>query len=729
MRGFMIGLSHAMQRHRWLVIAAWVVLVAFSIPFSQRDNENLSAGLSGIEGTQSQTVQNAMDAGDFGSAGEPGAGVVVEPARGATPQQVEAAVTRIQDAARTTQDAVPLSGDDLRDAQEEAQLGRPFIVAVKFRTTQADSVSDVEDLIETLDAGEVRDGVTLYVVGQSALQAEQIDESNGSADTASAVSIPVILIMLLAAFGALVASLVPLVFGFSAVVVTGMAIFFLSKSLTISIFATSLSAMIGLAVAVDYSLFILMRYREELTKGKTRTDALAEAMSTSAVAVMFSGTTVIVSLLGLLLVPNATVRSMALGAVIVVAVALLGAVSLLPAMIGVLHRWVDEPGAVGRALARATAGMRGDPARGRPPFWERWAIGATKRPWVTVVGVLVVLLTLAYPFLKITLNESTVLQLPADNQARVGTDLAAQIAGPGSTAPSIVMVAFDRGVVTDSENQQALAVVQRDLGSDRAVARVQGPMPGGDDEKVIYSVTLTSNPESDEAKDAIKRIRTQLDDSSAARVSAISIGGQTASEVDFRDSISDSMGKIIVFILVVSFLVLVVLLRSLVLPIVGVAMNVLCVGAAYGVLVAVFQWGWLPGLGLTDFGFVNSVVLPLLLAVVFGLSMDYQVFLLTRIRERYLAGERTADAARSGTGVAGHTIAAAAIIMVSVFVVFTIFGVPTIQAAGLGAAVAVAASAALVQLAFMPALMTLLGDRVWWLPRWMDRALPRVELE
>jgi uncharacterized membrane protein YdfJ with MMPL/SSD domain len=718
-RRFMIGLSHAMQRRRWLVIAAWVALVAFSIPFSQRDNENLSAGLSGIEGTQSQTVQDAMDAGDFGSAGDPGAGVVVQPARGATAQQVEAAVTRIQDAVRTTQDAVPLSDDDLRDAQEEAQAGRPFIVAVKFRTTQADSVSDVQDLIDTLDAGDVRDGVTLYVVGQSALQAEQIDESNGSADTASAVSIPVILIMLLAAFGALVAALVPLVFGFSAVVVTGMAIFFLSKSLTISIFATSLSAMIGLAVAVDYSLFILMRYREELSKGKDRGDALAEAMSTSAIAVMFSGTTVIVSLLGLLLVPNATVRSMALGAVIVVAVALLGAATLLPAIIAAVHRGIDKPGRIGHALSRLS----------RPGFWTRWGVAVTRRPWVTVVGVLAVLLLVAYPFVKITLNESTVLQLPEDNQARVGTDLAAQIAGPGSTAPSIVMVAFDRGVVTDAENQQALGVVQSDLRSDRAVFRVQGPMPGGDDRKVIYSVQLTSNPESDQAKDALKRIRTQLEDSAAARSSDISIGGQTASEVDFRESISDSMGKIILFILVVSFLVLVVLLRSLILPIVGVAMNVLCVGAAYGVLVAVFQWGWLPGLGLTDFGFVNSVILPLLLAIVFGLSMDYQVFLLTRIRERYLAGERTADAARSGTGVAGHTIAAAAAIMVAVFVVFTVFGVPTIQAAGLGAAVAVAASAALVQLAFMPALMTLLGDRVWWLPRWMDRALPRVELE
>lgn len=728
MRRFMIGLSHAMQRRRWLVIGAWIVLVAFSIPFSQRDNDNLSAGLSGIDGTQSQTVQDALDAGDFGAAGTPQAGIVVEPASGATTQQVEAAVTRIQDAARTTANA-ELTSENLAAAQQEAQAGQPFIVPVLMTTTQADSVTVAENLIDALHAGQRRDGVALYVVGQSALQAEQIDESNGSADTASAVSIPVILILLLAAFGALVAAFVPLVFGFAAVVVTGMAIYFLSQSITISIFATSLSAMIGLAVAVDYSLFILMRYREELGRGRDRGDALAEAMSTSAVAVMFSGTTVIVSLLGLMLVPNATVRSMALGAVIVVAVALLGAATLLPALIASLHRFVDEPGAVGRALARATARLRGDRATGRPGFWERWAAAVTRRAWLTVAGTLVVLALLAYPFLSITLNESTVLQLPADNQARVGTEKAAAIAGPGSTGPTLVMVAFDRGVMSDPENQQALATVQDDLRSDRAVAQVQGPQPGGKEEKALYSVQLTSNPESDAAKDAVGRIRTQLADSSASDVSVISVGGQTATEVDFRTSVSDSMWKIVLFILVASFVVLLALLRSLILPLVGVAMNVLCVGAAYGVLVAVFQWGWLPGLGLTDFGFVNSVILPLLLAVVFGLSMDYQVFLLTRIRERYMAGERTADAARSGTGVAGHTIAAAATIMVGVFVVFTIFGVPTIQAAGLGSAVAVAASAALVQLSFMPALMTLLGDRIWWLPRWLDRMLPRIELE
>ena len=715
----MIALSHLVRRNRWVVIALWVVLVAISVPFSQKDNEHLSAGLSGIGGTQSQTVQNALDAGDFGAAGDPQAGIVLDgSAARATPQQYAAAVARVQDAARSTAQAT-LTSRSLQQAQQQAQLGRPFVMGVQVDTSQSQAVPVVQDLIDALDAGTAKDGVTSYVVGQSSLQAEQIDESNGSADLASLVSIPVILILLLATLGALVAAVLPLIFGFSAVVVTGMIIYFLSQSLTISIYATSLSAMIGLAVAVDYSLFVLMRYREELGRGRDREGALAEAMSTSTVAVMFSGTTVVVSLLGLMLVPNATVRSMALGAVIVVAVALLGAATLLPALITVLGRSVER-NRFRRAARAADAG---------PSFWQRQTARATARPWLTVGGVLVLLLLVAYPFLKISLNENSVLQLPADNQARVGTEKAQQIAGPGSTGPSVVLLAFDRGTLADASNQQALGAVADTLNSDRAVASVSDAVPSTDQTQAFYNVVLTTDPESDASKSAVKRIRTQLAGTQAASVAAIAVGGQTATEVDFRDSISSSMWKIVLFILVASFVVLLALLRSIVLPIVGVAMNVLCVGAAYGVLVAIFQWGWLPALGLTNFGFVNSVILPLLLAVVFGLSMDYQVFLLTRVRERVGAGESTADAARSGTAIAAHTIAAAATIMVAVFVVFTIFGVPTIQAAGLGAAVAVTASALLVQLAFMPSLMVLLGERTWWLPRWLDRILPRIELE
>jgi RND superfamily putative drug exporter len=721
----MIGLARVVRRLRWVAIAAWIVLVAASAPFASNDDDNLSAGFSGVEGSESQTVQNALDGGDFGVAGDPQIGAVIEPGPDATAQDTEDAVGRVQRAAQQT-DSVTLTSDNLQQAQEQAQAGQPLIVPLRIDTSLGDSIGPTQDLADAVDAGTSRERVTVYVVGQSALQAEQVDESSGSADVASAVSVPVILILLLGAFGALVAALVPLALGFAAVIVTGMVIYFLSSAITISIFATSLSAMIGLAVAVDYSLFILMRYREELARGKEREAAIETAMGTSAIAVMFSGATVIVSLAGLFLMPNSTVRSMALGAIIVVAVALLGAATLLPALIDVLGRSVDHRARAGRALSALAQRLR---PRATTAFWAGQAARVTRRPWLTIAAGLVVLLAVAYPVTKMSLNESTVLQLDADDQARVGTSLAAQIAGPGSSGPTAVLVGLDSGMVSGSANQQTLGQVQSTIQADGGVASVNGPQPSQDGREALYSVVLKADPESDRAKSTVKRLRNQLAASPATERAAIDVGGETASEVDFRDSISDSMWQIVVFILVVSFLILMTLLRSLVLPIVGVAMNVLCVGAAYGVLVAVFQWGWLPGLGFEDFGFVNSVILPLLLAVVFGLSMDYQVFLLTRVRERHLKGDSTADAARAAVAVTGPTIASAALIMVGVFLVFVIFGVPTIQAAGLGAAVAVAASALLVQLAFMPALIALLGDRVWALPRWLDSVLPRIELD
>jgi RND superfamily putative drug exporter len=348
---------------------------------------------------------------------------------------------------------------------------------------------------------------------------------------------------------------------------------------------------------------------------------------------------------------------------------------------------------------------------------------------LTVGAVLVVLLVLAYPLLHIDLNESTLLQLPKDNQARVGTTLAGQIAGPGSTGPTLVLVQFDSGTITTLANQQALGEVQAVLSGQPSVAQVKGPQPSTDGAAALYSVPLKYYAESDQAKSAVEVMRDQLAASPAAAVAQISVGGLAASEVDFRNSIADSMWEIVVFILGTSFLILLVLLRSLVLPLIGVAMNVLCVGAAYGIQVAIFQWGWLPFLGFQDFGFVNSVILPLLLAIVFGLSMDYQVFLLTRIKERAELGMSAREAAREGAGVAAHTVAAAATIMIGVFVVFVIFGVPTIQAAGLGAAIAVAASAFLVQLAFMPALIVLIGDRTFWIPAWLHHVLPRIGQE
>lgn len=705
-----------MRRHRRLVIAAWIVVVGVSIPFARSSSERLTSGLSGVKGSQSNAVQSALDEGQFGAAGRPQMSVVIQPQQGAGPQAVEGAISEAQRAAKQTGDVV-LSQESVAAARSQARSGTPVIMSLAVAEPLSKSVDPAQQFIERLDPGVQRGGTTTYVIGQPALQAEQSEESKSGTDAAATVSTAAMLILLLAIFGAILAAIIPLLLGFCAVAVTGMAIYLLAGSLSISIYATSLAAMIGLAVAVDYTLFILLRYREEIAGGATPQAASDRASGTSAVAVMFSGTTVIVSLAGLLLMPNATVRSMALGAIIVVAVALLGAASLLPALIALFGDSVARPGRIGRALSRVAAAWR---RPGHTPLSQRLTTIVTARPAFTIAGVLLLLLVVAYPTVKINLDEAALKQLPADNQARVGTELAGQIAGEGSTSPTLVMLAFDSGTVEEPGNSQALGEVKSTLSAQPYVAKVAGPQPSTDKTSALFSVQLRYYAESAPAEEAVEELRGLMGRSPAASVSAISVGGLTATQIDFNDSISQSMWKIVVFILLASFLILLVLLRSLLLPIVGVAMNVLCVGAAYGVDVAIFQWGWLPFLGFQDYGFVDSVILPLLLAIVFGLSMDYQVFMLSRIREQ---GTSAKAAARAGAAAAAHTIVSAATIMVTVFLIFVIFGVPTIQAAGLGAAVAVATSALLVQLAFMPALIVLIGERAWWLPRWLDRAL------
>ncbi len=732
MHRLMLALSHFTRRFKWPIMVVWILLVAFSIAFARKADEHLVSGFSGSKGSQSKVVQESFDSGDFGSAGRPNVGVIVNPEEGSTPQQRVAAVDRVNKAASETKDVVPLSDADLQNAQQEAELqAQPFNIPLQINASQNEAVKVTQDLSDKLNPGDVEDGVVFYFVGQSALQAAQAQLASKSVDKASAAGFPAMLIVLLLVLGSLVAALLPLLLGFAAISVTLMAVFFLSQAVSMSVFVPSLAAMIGLGVGVDYSLFILLRYREDLNLGKDRSAAMAKALSTSAVAVTFSGLTVMLSLAGLFLMQNSTIRSMAFGAIIVVAVAVMGANTLLPSVISAIGRPVEQHGPFGRTLARIGSKRRGGGrgTDGSESIWERFARWATLRPALKISAVVLVLLVVSYPATKIDLDSSTVLQLPTDNQARIGSNKAAELAGPGSTAPTAVMVAFNQGTVNDSANQATLGEVKKTVEEGPGVAKTQGPQPSGNEASAVYSVTLDSDPESPQAKDDVKTMRSNLEHSSAAKSSIISVGGETASEIDFNDSISSTMWKIFLFIVILSYLLLTVLLRSMVLPLIGVLMNILCVTAAYGVLVAIFQWGWLPGLGFEKLGFVDAIIMPLLLAIVFGLSMDYQVFLLTRVREHHNSGESTREAALSATATSTRAIIGAATIMVAVFVMFIIFGVHTIQAASLGAAVAIGFSALVVQLVFMPSLITLLGDKVWWMPDWAKRILPEIKLE
>jgi uncharacterized membrane protein YdfJ with MMPL/SSD domain len=339
-----------------------------------------------------------------------------------------------------------------------------------------------------------------------------------------------------------------------------------------------------------------------------------------------------------------------------------------------------------------------------------------------------VLLILSIPVLSLTTGNGALKQFAPGDDARVGAELATEATGGGSD-PVRVLVSFEDGTLADRANAAAVRDFARRAGEDAQVRGVAPAVPSGD--RALVDLEPAEGAESQQTLDLIHRLRDQIAPASAlAGTATVEIGGESARIEDSRVQINGSMWKIIGFVLAFSFVVLVVMLRSLLLPLKAVLMNLLSIGAAYGVLVAVFQWGWLEGLlGLQELGALDTLTPPLVLAVVFGLSMDYEVFLLSRIKERYEVHGDNRRAVAEGLASSAGTITSAALIMVSVFAVFVLTGVPSIQQLGLGTAVAIALDATLVRLVLVPAAMELMGRWNWWLPGWLDRILPHVGLE
>ena len=733
MQAAMDRLASFLERRRWFVLGAWLALLLAVAPFAAKQTEHLTSGGFEVPGSQSQAVDRNL-----------------ERFAGAQREYMAVVVARRGDgdaaAVRRELDRVAA----LAERQENAQV-EPRALAVAKRGAGDASIAvlplDVSgNQDETADlAVDLRDeliespipGTQPYFVGQQALWAGMQELTKEDLESAERIGFPVVLLILLAVFGSLAAASLPLALGFVSVAVTGAAIFFLSRLTPMSVFVTNVASMIGIGVAVDYSLFVLARYREEVRAGRPPVDARRTSLRTSGLAVAFSGVTVILSLAGLWLVDSTTIRSMAMGAIIVVAVSILAAVTLLPVLMRLFGRRVYERGRIARGLARFSTlqrrrrRRRGSTAPGAaaaPGFWERWTLRVTRRPWAAALGSAAVLIVLALPALTLDFGNGALRQFPEGNDTREGAELAARELGPGSSGPTQVIADLDSGRVSDPGNRAALRAYGAELSRDPEVASVAPPRVSADGRSALFVVVPRHDPESDRVDALVDRLR--ADSGALTGVAEVDVGGATAFNSDFTELVSGSMWKILLFVLVFSYLVLFVLLRSVLLPLKAVLVNLLSVGAAYGVLVAVFQWGWLDGvLGFESLGYVNAMTPPFLLAIVFGLSMDYEVFLLSRIRERYDATGDTTRAVAEGLRASAATISSAALIMVAVFAVFAGTGTPSIKEIGLGLSVAIALDATLVRLILVPASMEIMGRWNWWLPERVARVLPRAAFD
>ena len=725
-------LAGFLERRRWLVLAAWLLLLLAALPFAAKQTDHLTSGGFEVPGSQSQVVSENITR--FEGAQRDQLAAVLARREGGSAADVRTQVDRV---ARIAADLphVELTPEAAARAKRDAASASITVVPLVPKGDRDQTADMAVDFRDELRNG-AHGAVEPHLVGQQALWAGMQDLTKEDLESAERIGFPVVLIILLAVFGSLAAATLPLALGFASVMITGAIIFFLSQATPMSVFVTNIASMIGIGVAVDYSLFVLARYREEIRGGASREDARRVALRTSGLAVAFSGITVMLSLAGLYLVHSTTIRSMAMGAIIVVAISILAAVTLLPVLMSLLGRRAYARGRLAVVFGLVVRLVRTRPRRRgstraaarRAGFWERWTAAVTRRPWVSALATGGVLLALAIPALSLDFGNGALRQFPEGNETRVGAELAAHATGPGASGPVQAIAELNAGQVSDDANRAALASYVAELRNDPEVAQVTEPQPSRDGRAALITALARHDPESPQAEALVDRLRAHP--GALDGVADVQVGGATAFNADFVDLVSGSMWKILLFVLVFSYLVLFLLLRSVLLPLKAVVMNLLSVAAAYGVLVMVFQYGWFDGLlGYDSLAYVNAMTPPFLLAIVFGLSMDYEVFLLSRIRERYDATGDTTRSVAEGLRASAGTISSAALIMVAVFGVFAGTGTPSIKEIGVGMSVAIALDATLVRLILVPATMEIMGRWNWWLPRRIDRVLPHAGFE
>ena len=548
------------------------------------------------------------------------------------------------------------------------------------------------------------DGLTAELGGEAAmLNGEKSSGKEG-------IGVLLALVILVVVFGTLVAALVPIVLALVGVAVGISSIALLAGALDISTAAPTFGALIGLGVGIDYSLFIVSRYRENRAAGQGNGQALSAAMGSSGTAVFFAGGTVIVSMAALALTGVGFLTSIGLATSLVVLFAMATALTLLPALLSLLGDRIDSGRIVGR---------RRSPKPAEATAWWRLAHRIAARPWPYLVAASMLLLMLAAPALSLKTGWPNAGDNPRSTTERRAYDLLTDGFGPGFNAPLLV-VADLKGTGLTAADVPELA--QR-LVADPGIAQVSTPQVSANGDTVVLMTLPTTGPADPATAGTVERIR-------ANAPTGVSVTGPTATTLDLDQQLSDKLPLFVGGILLTSFLLLMIVFRSVTVPLKAAVMNLLSIGAAYGVVVAVFQWGWLGGLFGLDQTFLIASPFPLLFfAVLFGLSMDYEVFLVSRIREAYLATGDTAESVARGLAATGRVITSAALIMVVVFLGFVTDPSPFVQMIGLGLATAIAIDATVVRMILVPATMTLMGKANWWLPGWLDRLLPHLSIE
>ncbi|MER6738984.1 MMPL family transporter [Streptomyces puniciscabiei] len=594
------------------------------------------------------------------------------------------------------------------------------IATYKVAATKLDDKAH-NALTDALDHSR-RSGLTVEAGGDA------VKLEAGTGGSAEGIGILVSALVLVLTFGSMIAAGMPLLTALIGVAIGTSAITALGSTLGLSTTTTTLAMMLGLAVGIDYALFVISRYRSELSEGHERRDAAARAVGTAGTAVVFAGLTVIIALAGLAVVNVPMLTKMGLTAAGTVAIAVLIAITLVPALLGfapikVMPR-AERRRFYGKPLsARQQRKADKRAARGKPNLGSRWATFVVRRPLTVLLVGVAGLGALALPAADMQLGLPSEGTYAKDTTQRKAYDMLSESFGAGFNGPLTVTVQAE-------DTAAAAARVGKQLAGIKNVALVSPATTNPKRDTAIITVVPKTGPQDHATEELVRTIRGMKADFRSADGASVLVTGQTALYIDFSKTLDDALLPYLGLVVGLAFLLLMLVFRSVLVPLKAALGFLLSVGAALGAVVAVFQWGWLAkSFGIHQQGQIMSTLPIFMIGVVFGLAMDYEVFLVARMREAYVHGASPSDAVVSGFRYGGRVVTAAAIIMTSVFSSFILDTNDFVKMMGFSLAAAVLFDAFVVRMALVPALFALLGRSAWWLPRWLDRLLPNMDVE
>ncbi|MEV8320967.1 MMPL family transporter [Streptomyces sp. NPDC059900] len=725
MATFLYKLGRLAFRRRHFVALIWVALLTLAGVGAASAPTAASSSFS-IPGTEAQKAFDLLEERvPEASADGASAKVVFKAPDGekVTDPQNKADIEKTVAALKSGSDEVARA-DSPFQTKTVSKDGSTAYASVSYKVTSMELTEDSRDALEkTTD--EARESGLTVEVGGDALQA--MPETGAT----EVIGIAVAAVVLVITFGSLVAAGLPLLTALIGVGIGVSTITALASALDLGTTTSTLAMMIGLAVGIDYALFIVSRYRGELADGRDREEAAGRAVGTAGSAVVFAGLTVVIALVGLAVVNIPMLTKMGFAAAGTVVIAVLIALTLIPALLGYAGKKVKPTGEKSKVLGggRKKAAAEAESSGKKEPkdnLGTRWARFVVRRPLTVLLVGVIGLGAAALPVSSLELGLPDDGSQPTSTTQRKAYDLVSEGFGPGFNGP--LMVVAD---LKDSKDPKAAAgSITKTISGLDDVLSVAPPALNKEGDTAIISVVPSSKPSGIETENLVHAIRDAGGDIKSDTGASVMVTGTTAMNIDVSQKLNDALLPYLALVVGLAFLLLIIVFRSILVPLKAALGFLLSVLAALGAVVAVFQWGWLGSLfGVEQTGPIMSMMPIFMVGVVFGLAMDYEVFLVTRMREAYVHGERPGQAIVTGFRHGARVVSAAAVIMIAVFAGFIGSTEQMVKMIGFGLAIAVFFDAFIVRMALVPAVLALLGKKAWWLPRWLDRALPNVDVE